>query len=75
MLNCTFVCGNAARIASGNPLSPSTQTMKMSSTPRSFRSVRRESQNLAPFGLAQPQAQQFLAALEIHVDGDIRGVL
>ena len=31
---CTTVCGNTASIASGNPVRPSTQQMRMSETPR-----------------------------------------
>ena len=45
---CTVVCGKIASIASGNPLSPSTQQIRMSWTPRCLRSVRTCIQNFAP---------------------------
>ena len=44
----TVVLGKIASIASGNPLSPSTQQIRMSRTPRCLRSVRTCIQNLAP---------------------------
>src|SRR5574344_2199597 len=48
MHNCTTALGNTASMASGKPLSPSTQAMKMSCTPRLRSSVTTCSQNLAP---------------------------
>src|SRR5215510_5568778 len=48
MHNCTSVLGKTVSMASGKPLSPSTQAMKMSCTPRFFSSVITCSQNLAP---------------------------
>ena len=45
---CTVVCGNTASIASGNPLSPSTQQIRMSLTPRCRSSLRTCIQNFAP---------------------------
>jgi hypothetical protein len=45
---CTIVAGNTASIASGNPLSPSTQAIRMSLTPRCLSSERTCIQNFAP---------------------------
>ena len=45
---CTVASGKTARIASGNPLSPSTTATRMSSVPRFFNSFITRSQNLAP---------------------------
>ena len=44
----TVVFGKIASIASGNPLRPSTHAIRMSWTPRVFRSVRTCIQNFAP---------------------------
>ena len=44
----TVVLGKIASIASGNPVSPSTQQIRMSWTPRCLRSVRTCIQNFAP---------------------------
>ncbi len=52
----TVVAGKIASIASGNPVSPSTQAMRMSLTPRCFRSLSPCIQNFAPLGLLKPQA-------------------
>ena len=45
--SCTCVSGNTLSMASGNPLSPSTQAIRMSFTPRVYSAVRMASQNLA----------------------------
>ena len=45
---CTQACGKTASIASGNPVRPSTQATRTSSTPRWCRSLRTASQNFAP---------------------------
>ena len=41
--SCTYVAGKTASIDSGNPLSPSTQPMKMSRTLRFLSSVKKAS--------------------------------
>src|SRR5690606_37454290 len=46
--SCILVGGSSAAVASGNPLSPSTQAIRMSSRPRFFSSVSTDSQNFAP---------------------------
>ena len=45
---CTIVWGKIASIASGNPVRPSTQQIKMSETPRWRNSVSTCIQNFAP---------------------------
>ena len=50
-------------MASGNPFSPSMIAIKMSFTPRFLISVITRSQNFAPFGLLDPDAEYVLAAL------------
>ena len=50
------------------------QAMKMSFRPRFFRSVRHDSQNLAPSCFTEPEAQKFLAALQIHAQGHVHRV-
>ena len=51
------------------------QATKMSCSPRFFRSVRHESQNLAPSLSAKPQPQQFLVTLQIHANCHVNRVL
>ena len=48
MQSCTCAFGKTVSMASGEPLRPSTQAMKMSQTPRFFSSVTTWSQNFAP---------------------------
>jgi hypothetical protein len=48
MRTCVMVFGKTDSIASEKPLSPSTQAMKMSQTPRFHHPVDSESQNFAP---------------------------
>ena len=45
---CTVVAGNATSMASERPLRPSTTAIRISATPRAFRSLNTLSQNLAP---------------------------
>src|SRR4051794_12288151 len=44
----TSTCGNTETAASGNPVRPSPHRMRMSRTPRAFKSLRTFSQNRAP---------------------------
>jgi hypothetical protein len=60
---CTVVCGNAASIASARPFSPSTTAMRMSLTPRLRSSLKTFSQNFAPFGLLDPDAEHVARAI------------
>jgi hypothetical protein len=45
---CTVACGQVASIASGNPVSPSQQTISTSRTPRLRSSAHTPAQNFAP---------------------------
>jgi len=57
--------------ADGEPLSPSTQAIKTSWTPRRCRSLRTASQKLRALGLLPPDAEHL--ALDVTVDATARG--
>ena len=71
----TIVSGNTAPIASGKPLRPSTTAIRMSLTPRVFRSFITLSQNFGALGLLDPQAQHVLLALGVQRQGDVDGLV
>ena len=54
--------GNTVPMASEKPVSPSTTTIRMSCRPRVLSKFITLSQNLAPFGLLDPQPQHLLVA-------------
>src|SRR5829696_7833923 len=66
-----IVSGKTALIASGNPFRPSTTAMRMSPTPRFLSSFMTRSQNLAPFGVLDPQAENVLGAVRLDAEGDV----
>src|ERR1019366_3176265 len=59
-------------MASGNPFSPSTHAMKMSSTPRLRSSVTTCNQSLAP-SWSELHNPSILRTLQVHPDGNIDG--
>ncbi len=72
---CTRVCGKMLLIASGKPFSPSTTAIRMSPTPRTFRSFMTLSQNLAPSGLLDPKAEHVLVAAGFEAQRDVDGLV
>ena len=50
----TAACGKTAAIAPGKPFRPSTTAIRMSSTPRAFKSFMTLSQNSGAFGRLDP---------------------
>ena len=67
----TVASGKTAVIASGKPFRPSTTAISTSSTPRFLSSVMTRSQNLAPFGLLDPQPQDLLGAVGPNAERDM----
>ena len=65
---CISVFGKTADIASGKPVSPSMQVIKISSTPRLFKPLRMESQYFAlSFSPTYMPKTSFFA---VHIDSD-----
>ena len=60
---CTVVCGNTASIASGNPLRPSTQQIRMSLTPRCLQLVEHLHPELRALGVLKPHAEHLAFAV------------
>src|SRR5690606_6044111 len=71
----TIESGQVASIASGNPVSPSQQTMSTSRTPRLASSAQTPAQNFAPLGGLDPDAQDMLDPVHVDADGDVRGLV
>ena len=65
---CTVVLGKIASIASGKPLSPSTQQIRMSWTPRCFGAEQHLHPELRALGVLKPHPEHVALAL----DGDPR---
>ena len=63
---CTVVFGKIASIASGKPLRPSTQQIRMSLTPRCLSSLEHLHPEFCALGLLKPQAEH--VAVAVHRD-------
>ncbi len=67
--------GNTARIASGNPFSPSMTASRMSSAPRFFSSFRTRSQNFAPSFCSSQRPRISLGAIGADAERDVDGLV
>jgi hypothetical protein len=68
---CAMVCGQVAAIASPNPVSPSTQAISTSLTPRLASSAHTPAQKL---GL-DPDAQDVTDTVDVDADGNVSGLV
>ena len=64
--------GRSPSIASGKPVSPSTQQIRMSRTPRCLRSLRALHPELRALGLLKPHAQHVPVAVERDAEREIQ---
>ena len=69
---CTVVLGKIASIASGNPVSPSTQQIRMSRTPRCLEVVEDLHPELGALGLLEPHAEHVAVAVERDPEREVQ---
>ena len=72
---CSVVAGKTAPRASAMPLRPSVTAIRMSFTPRVFRSLKTFIQNLAPSVPLDPQAQDVARAVGQHAQRQVDGLV
>lgn len=67
----TIASGKTVVIAPGKPFKPSTIAISLSLAPRFLSTFITHSQNLAAFGLLDPQAEHLLVPGLTHADGEV----